>query len=227
MGVMPILWKKMMARKHYVKLYKEVKNSKLLKLQIAVLLLSTYIDWVLMPYITKLEGVYLPVFMISFYMLVGATDGLIQPLFKKVKIYKIYMFVIILDVIQICSYYLVNVEVLLFTYVILTIFTFQAVTFEISRIHTIDFMKDEIELKEYLMLRSFIVSAAIIGGAVSAMILDYFEVDLENILFILALLGLYAIFIEYKLYAKFKKIVQNEETIIERQKSLLNEKINI
>lgn len=227
MDVMRILWKKIMAYRHYTKLYKELKKSKLLKLQVTVLFLTTYIDWVLMPYITKLEGIYLPVFMISFYMLIGATDGLIQPLFKKVKIYKIYMFVIILDIIQITSYYLVKIDILLFTYVILTIFTFQAITFEISRIHTIDFMKDEIELKEYLMLRSFVVSIAIIGGAVSAMVLDYFKVDLEEILFILASLGVFALIIEYKLYTKFKKILQSEEIIIERQKSLLNEKINI
>ena len=216
-----------MSHKNYTKLFRELKHSKLLKLQITVLLFTTYIDWVLMPYIAKLEGIYLPVFMISFYMLVGATDGLIQPLFKKVKIYRIYLFVIILDIIQISSYYLVHIDVGIFTYVILTIFTFQAITFEISRIHTIDFMKDEIEIKDYLMLRSFIVSSAIIAGAISAMILDYFDVELENILLILSILGLYAIFIEYKLYAKFKKIVQNEDVIIERQKSLLNEKINI
>lgn len=123
--------------------------------------------------------------------------------------------------------HLVTIEIWIFTYVILTIFTFQAITFEISRIHTIDFMKDEIELKDYLMLRSFIVSSAIIGGALSAMLLDYFNIVLQNILIILALLGIYAIYIEYKLYKKFKKIVQNEDTIIERQKSLLNEKINI
>ena len=216
-----------MPYRNYTKFYKEINKSKLLKLQIAVLFLTTYIDWVLMPYIAKLEGIHLPVYMISFYMLIGAMDGIMQPLFKKVKIYKIYMFVIILDIIQICSYYLVTIEIWIFTYVILTIFTFQAITFEISRIHTIDFMKDEIELKDYLMLRSFIVSSAIIGGALSAMLLDYFNIVLQNILIILALLGIYAIYIEYKLYKKFKKIVQNEDTIIERQKSLLNEKINI
>lgn len=216
-----------MAYKNYTKLYKELKSSKLLKLQFAVLFLSTYIDWVLMPYIAKLEGMYLPVFMISFYMLIGATDGLIQPLFKKVKIYKIYMFVIILDIIQIASYFLIEVDILIFTYMILSIFTFQAITFEISRIHTIDFMKNEIELKNYLMLRSFIVSSAIIGGAISAMIFDYFDINLKNILYSLGIFGIYVIFIEYKLYAKFKKIVQTEETIIQRQKSLLSEKINL
>ncbi|MCW8895387.1 hypothetical protein [Sulfurimonas sp.] len=216
-----------MVYKNYTKLYKEVRKSKLLKLQFVVLFLSTYIDWVLMPYIAKLEGLYLPVFMISFYMLISATDGLIQPLFKKVKIYKIYMFVIILDIIQISSYFLIEVDIVIFTYVILSIFTFQAITFEISRIHTIDFMKNEIELKDYLMLRSFIVSAAIIGGAVSAMIFDYFDIALKNILYSLGIFGIYVIFIEYKLYAKFKNIVQTEETIIERQKSLLSEKINL
>ena len=223
---MPILWSWNMVR-HYKDLFKTLGGSKLLKLQVMVLFLTTYIDWVIMPYITKLEGTYLPVFMISLYMLIGATDGLIQPLFKKAKIYHIYLFVIVLDIIQLLSYSLVNINMVVFTYTILSIFTLQAITFEISRIHTIDFMQDEIDIKEYLMLRSFVVSSAIIGGAVTAMILDYLNVDLKYVLVALAVFGIYAIFIEYKLYAKFKKIVQTEKIIIERQKSLLNEKINL
>jgi len=216
-----------MPTRHYRHLYSVIGNSKLLKLQVIVLFLTTYIDWVLIPFITKLEGMYLPVFMISFFMLIGATDGLILPLFKKIRIYKIYLFVILLDLVQILSYLLVNVDMPLFTYALLSVFTLQAITFEISRVHTIDFMKDDIEIKDYLMLRSFVVSSAIIGGAISAMILDYFEIDLEYILLLLAVLGLFAIIIEYRLYAKFKKIVQKKRTIIQRQKTLLNEKINI
>ena len=180
-----------------------------------------------MPYITKLEGLHLPVLAISFYMLIGATDGLIQPLFKKVKIYKIYLFVIILDIIQMLSYLLSHFNMAVFTYAILTVFTLQAITFEISRIHTIDFMKDEIEIKDYLMLRSFVVSVAIIGGAVSAMILDYFDVRLINMLYTLGVLGFFAILIECKLYQKLKTIVQNEDTISEKQRTLLNEKIRL
>ncbi|HUH43232.1 MAG TPA: hypothetical protein VLZ29_08940 [Sulfurimonas sp.] len=211
--------------KNYNELYKEIGKSKLLKLQVVVLFLTTYIDWVIMPYITKLEGLYLPVFMISFYMLIGSTDGLIQPLFKKIKIYRIYLFVIILDIVQILSYALSELDMLLFTYTILSIFTIQAITFEISRIHTVDFMKDEIGIKEYLMLRSFVVSSAIVGGALTAMILDYFGVKLQSMLILLAILGVFAIFVEYKLYIKLKNRVQKEDTIIQRQKTLLNEKI--
>jgi len=202
-------------------------RSKLLKLQVVVLFVTTYIDWVIMPYITKLEGMYLPVYMISFYMLIGAADGLIQPLFNKVKIYNIYLFVIVLDIIQICSYLLSNVDMVIFTYVILSIFTIQAITFEISRVHTVDFMKDEIEIKDYLILRSFFVSVAIISGALSAMILDYLDVRLTTMLIFLGVLGALAIIIEYRLYAKFKNILQDEDTIIERQKVLLNEKITL
>ncbi|MDD2450259.1 MAG: hypothetical protein PHG10_11400 [Sulfurimonas sp.] len=193
-----------MAVKNYKKLYVELNKSKFLKLQIIVLFVTTYIDWVIMPYVTKLEGLHLPVFMISFYMLLGATDGLIQPLFKKIKIYNIYFFVIILDVIQIISYLFSSYDMVVFTYIILSIFTLQAITFEISRIHTVDFMKDEINIKDYLILRSFFVSSAIIGGAVTAMIFDYFGVKLINMLIFLALLGVFAVLIEYKLYKKFK-----------------------
>lgn len=216
-----------MPLRHYKELFKEFKKSRLLKLQVAVLFLTTYIDWVIMPYITKLEGTYLPVFMISFYMLLGAADGLVQPLFKKVKIYHIYLFVIILDIIQISSYILAEASIILFTYVILTIFTLQAITFEISRIHTIDFMKEEIEIKDYLMLRSFVVSSAIICGALTAMILDYMNVKLSYMLYGMAFLGIFAVLIEYRLYVKFKDTLQDTDTIIERQKILLNEKITI
>ncbi|MCJ7764992.1 MAG: hypothetical protein MUP09_03530 [Thiovulaceae bacterium] len=216
-----------MPKRHYLQLFRELAKSRLLKLQAAVLFLTTYIDWVVMPFITKLEGTHLPVFMISFYMLLGASDGIIQPLFKKVKIYRIYLFVILLDLIQIVSYTLVWSSMVIFTYAILSIFTLQAITFEISRIHTTDFMKDEIEIKDYLMLRSFIVSSAIIAGAMSAMVLDYFGVKLTTTLGILAFLGVFAIIIEYRLYAKLKNIVQSSKTIIEPQKTLLNEKITL
>jgi len=193
-----------MAIKNYKKIYTELNKSKFLKLQIIVLFVTTYIDWVIMPYVTKLEGLHLPVFIISFYMLLGATDGLVQPLFKKIKIYNIYLFVIILDVIQVISYSLSSYDMVVFTYVILSIFTIQAITFEISRIHTVDFMKDEIDIKDYLILRSFFVSTAIIGGAVTAMIFDYFGVKLISMLVFLAVLGVFAVIIEYQLYIKFK-----------------------
>lgn len=216
-----------MPKRHYVKLFRELGKSRLLRLQAWVLFLTTFIDWILMPFITKLEGTHLPVYMISVYMLLGASDGFIQPLFKHVRIHRIYLFVILLDIIQMISYTLVSVDIVVFTYVILSIFTLQAVTFEISRVHTIDFMKEAIEIKEYLMLRSLIVSAAIIAGSLTAMFLDYFGALMELILWLLGFLGMFAVVIEYRLYAKFRKIVHSDETVITRQKSLLSEKVTL
>jgi len=213
--------------RHYRKLIHELMRSRLLKLQAAVLFVTTYIDWVLMPFLTKLEGTYLPVYMISFYMLLGAADGFVQPLFKHVRIHNIYLFVIILDLIQILIYGLAQVNLVLFTYVMLSIFTLQAITFEISRVHTIDFMKEAIDIKDYLMLRSFIVSAAIIAGSLSSMVLDYFGIALTAMLYGLALLGLFAIVIEFKLYRKFRKLLQEGDTYIVRQKSTLDHKVSV
>lgn len=216
-----------MPLRHYRSLLGTMRHSRLLRLQAMVLFVTTYIDWVIMPYVTKLEGTYLPVYMISLYMLIGAADGFVLPLFRQVKIYRIYFFVIILDTVQILSYLLVNADRVLFTYAILTIFTIQAITFEISRVHTTDFMKDEIAIKEYLMLRSFIVSSGIILGALSAMLLDYFDIALETTLLMLALLGVVAIMIEIRLFIKLKNIVQQYGTLIKRNRALLNEKITI
>lgn len=216
-----------MPAKHYVNLLKHIKKSRMLKLQASVLFLTTYIDWVLMPFITKLEGTYLPVMMISFYMLLGASDGFVQPLFKNIKIHRIYLFVILLDIVQICTYFLVTFDMKIFTYMILSIFTLQAITFEISRVHTIDFMKDDIDIKDYLMLRSFVVSGAIILGSGCAIILDYLSVSLATVLLALGIFGVFAILIEFKLFMKFRKAIQNEQTEIFRSKILLNEKINV
>lgn len=212
--------------RHYKKLFYEVKKSNFLYLQSMTLFLVTYIDWVLIPYITKLEGTYLPIFMISFFMLLGALDGIVQPLFKNIKIYNIYLFTILLDVIQISSYLVINYSIIVFTYIILTIFTVQAVTFEIARVHTVDFMQDEeIELKDYLMLRSFMISIAIVLGSISAMLFDYFDIKLEKILLYCSVLGIVAIVIQYRLYVKFKKRVYKNNSIeIEKEKTNLFEK---
>lgn len=215
-----------MPAQNYKNLFKEVKKSYFLYLQSITLFLTTYIDWTLIPYVTKLEGTYLPVFMISFFMLVGALDGIVQPLFRHIKIYNIYLFTIGLDVIQISSYFVLQYSILLFTYVILSIFTIQAITFEIARVHTVDFMQDEsIELKDYLMVRSFMISIAIVLGSLSAMFFDYMTLDLQNILLYCGILGILAIFIQFKLYKKFKKIIYGSNIEISREKREFSEKM--
>ena len=214
-----------MKLRNYKFILKEINKSNFLYLQSVALLLITYIDWTLMPYITKLEGTYLPVFMISFFMLIGALDGIVQPLFKHIRICHIYLFSIWLDLIQIASYFLYQISIELFTYAILAIFTIQGITFEIARVHTVDFMQSEsIELKEYLMLRSFIISMAIILGGVSAMLLDYFDINLVDILIYLSILALYGIYLQYKLYSIFKNKFLQFDLEIEPDKKELYEK---
>jgi hypothetical protein len=214
-----------MAYKHYVSIFNEIQKSKFLKIQAITLFITTYIDWTLIPFVTKLEGTYLPVFMISFFMLVGALDGFMQPLFKNIKIYNIYLFTILLDLIQIFSYLFFSYSILFFTYLILVIFTIQGITFEIARIHTVDFMQDEsIELKDYLMVRSFMISLAIVTGSLTAMIFDYFTKELGYLLIYLTFLGVGGIILQYSLYLKFKKRVTFNQVEIIKDKTELYEK---
>jgi hypothetical protein len=215
-----------MPLKNYAPIFLEIKKSKFLKVQATVLFLITYIDWTILPFVTKLEGTYLPVYMISVYMLIGALDGFVQPLFQNVKIYNIYLFAIGLDIIQIGSYLLLNHSILLFTYAILTIFTIQGITFEIARIHTVDFMQDEsVELKDYLMIRSFMISGAIVAGSITSMIFDYFTKELFYVLIYLTLLGLVGIVLQFMLFRKFKKRVVFAEIIVETDRKEVFEKM--
>jgi amino acid permease len=109
--------------------------------------------------------------------------------------------------------------------VILAIFTVQGITFEVARVHTVDFMQDEsIELREYLMIRSFIISLAIILGGVSAMLLDYLDVRLLYILIYLTVLALFGIYLQYRLYKIFKKRIFLSDIKMEKDKKELYEK---
>ncbi len=210
-----------MPLQHYSSLFQEIKKSRFLKVQSITLFLVTYIDWTLIPFITKLEGTYLPVFMISFFMLIGALDGFLQPVFKNIKIYNIYLFAIFLDIVQIFCYMIYDYSILYFTYVILTIFTIQGITFEISRIHTTDFMQEEsIELKDYLILRSLMISSAIVAGSFSSMIFDYLELDFYYLLIYLSIIGLIGIYLQIILYLKFKKRVYAQVEIQSDKKEL-------
>lgn len=217
-----------MALSHYRSLLGEIKRCYFLRIQSITLFLVTYVDWTLIPFITKLEGTYLPVFMISFYMLIGALDGFIQPFFKNIKIYNIYLFAIVLDIIQIISYGMYNYSIVAFTYVILTIFTIQGITFEIARIHTVDFMQDEsVELKDYLMIRSLMISAAIVAGSLSAMIFDAFSWELGWLLVYLSLWAIVGIYLQAILYKKFRKRLGVTELQLLRDKKELFEKFRL
>lgn len=214
-----------MPYRNYRVIFDEIRRSRFLKTQAATLFLVTYIDWTLIPFVTKLEGTHLPVYLISFYMLLGALDGFIQPLFKHVKIYNIYLFGILLDVIQISSYLFLRRSIVLFTYAIVSVFTLQGITFEIARVHTVDFMQDEkVGLKDYLMIRSFVLSAAIVAGSASAMIFDRAGVTLSRLLIYLTGIGLGGILLQIKLYRKFHHRCGLAAVSVERDHKELFEK---
>jgi hypothetical protein len=217
-----------MPLQHYTSLFQEISKSRLLRLQALAILITTYIDWTLIPFVTKLEGTYLPVFMISFFMLIGALDGFIQPFFNRIKLYTIYLFAIILDIVQIFSYLFYDLSIIGFTYLILTIFTIQGITFEIARIHTTDFMQDEaVSLKDYLMIRSLMISGAIVLGSLSAMVFDAFEVKMQNVLLYLSVIGVLSIFFQFKLYKIFKKRINAQTIEIQTDKRELFEKFRV
>ncbi|MDD2567270.1 MAG: hypothetical protein PHS10_04720 [Thiovulaceae bacterium] len=217
-----------MPLQHYASLFQEISKSRLLRLQALAILITTYIDWTLIPFVTKLEGTYLPVFMISFFMLIGALDGFIQPFFNRIKLYTIYLFAIILDIVQIFSYLFYDLSIIGFTYLILTIFTIQGITFEIARIHTTDFMQDEaVSLKDYLMIRSLMISGAIVLGSLSAMVFDAFEIKMQNVLLYLSIIGVLSIFFQFKLYKIFKKRINAQTVEIQTDKRELFEKFRV
>lgn len=171
-----------------------------------------------MPVVAKLEGMYLPIFMISFFMLLSSMDGLLQPLFKHARLHHIYYFSAMLDLVQVLCYGFYFVDRVLFTYVILTLFTIQAITFEISRIHTIDFMQDLLDLKDYLILRSMFISLAVISGSVLTMGYDFFITQLEWLFYGLSFLGVLSFGLLLYVGHWIHKLWLKEQLVYEKQK---------
>lgn len=74
------------------------------------------------------------------------------------------------------------------------------------------------------MIRSFIISLAIMLGGVSAMLFDYLDVPLLYILVYLTVLALFGIYLQYKLYKIFKKRIFLSDIELEQDKKELFEK---
>jgi len=187
----------------YALLFEQCRSNSLVRLNALVLFVVVYIDWMLMPFVAKLEGLYLPVYMISFFMLLSASDGIILPFFKEVRLRTVFYFSAVLDLGQIGVYSVFQTDPELFTYIILFFFTLQAITFEVARIHTIDWFQEDLEIKPFLMLRSFVISIATIAGTLFTLLFDYFGGNNEWLLYIAAGLGLIGIALQLRLGFRF------------------------
>lgn len=194
----------------YSALWHTINRHPLMQVHAASLFLVVYIDWMLMPLITKFEGLYLPIYMIGFFMLLSASDGFIQPLFKKIRQRYLYRFSAALDTVQLGCYALAFTSPELFTYAMLTLFTAQGITFEIARVHTTDYLTTWIEVKEYLMTRSLIISLATVTGTGFAMLFDLISGNLTVLIGIAAVLTLAAIVLQLRLATLFKRFSPQE-----------------
>lgn len=207
---------------HYRQLFSQMEGHPLLQKISLVLVSSTFVDWALLPLVTKLEGIFLPVFMISLFMLLGNADGFLQPLFHHARLSHIFLFSIFLDLIQLLSYWIYFIDPYYFIYTILIIFTIQSITFEVSRIHTTDFLKDELELKDYLMLRSFLLSVGTISGTLFTLIYDLFFHTFDYLFILLAVLTVSSMWKQWQLYLFFKRNNSPEPVIYAgKRKSVL------
>ncbi|MEZ4694600.1 MAG: hypothetical protein R2837_11580 [Aliarcobacter sp.] len=89
-------------------------------------------------------------------------------------------------------------------------------------------MQDEkVELKDYLMIRSLMISSAIVAGSISSMIFDYLSINLNYLFIFLSVIGVIGIYYQTILYKKFKKRANNSEIILEKDKKELFEKFRI
>ena len=89
-------------------------------------------------------------------------------------------------------------------------------------------MQDEkVELKDYLMIRSLMISAAIVSGSISSMIFDYIGINLNYLFIFLSIIGLIGIYYQIILYKKFKKKMNTSEIIVEIDKKELFEKFRV
>ena len=84
-----------------------------------------------------------------------------------------------------------------------------------ARIHTIDWFAEDLEIKPFLMLRSFVISSATIMGTLFTLFFDYFGGNMEWLLFIAGGLGVIGIGLQLRLGYRFGR---KEAALIEARK---------
>lgn len=182
-------------------------NDLLFKYYSNVMGFAIYIDWLFIPFFTKLLGLHITVFFITFYYLMSETSGYFDSFFKKYNLSSSIKILIFLDIIQVLTYTLYFVNVIYMLYVLMIVFSVQAMYFEILNVKIIEFY--ELRKTKYSNVQKMLLfnkSNMVLFGLVSTLAYSFFTEDLFYLILIIIFLMVISIYNEFKLLKYLKTL---------------------
>jgi hypothetical protein len=189
-----------------------IKNDIFVGNYIKAIGLAILIDWLMMAYFTKTMGMYVPLYLISFYYIVTELSGYINVYFKTTSLHKVFMVLLSLDFIQLMSLsiYFINEEY--FIYSLMIIFSIQALMYEIQTVKFIWFIEvymKNVSISEIQTITLFNKTNMVLAGLSISMVYSILIDNYTYMIMIVGFLMCYSLLLEYKLYMHSKALEEN------------------
>jgi len=171
--------------------------------------LAILIDWLLLPYFTKIMGLYIPLVLISVYYIITELSGYINLYLDNVHLDKIILILIILDTIQfiILFIYFINIEI--FAYLLMVIFSLQAMLYEIYTIKIISFIENKklnYIISNIHKITLYNKTNMVFLGLIITTIYSVFFIKFDYMILFIISLMLISLYREIRLYTYIKTI---------------------
>ena len=191
-----------------IKLFKEILiNDLFINNYTIAISIAIVIDWLMISYFTKAMGMYVPLYIISMYYIVGELAGYAEPYFKKVTTATTFLILIVLDTAQLMVIFISFYDDVLFTYLLMIIFSLQAILYEIYSIKTAQYIEnyvDKYRVSEVLSVLLFNRSNMIITGLLLSVVYSLIFQTYDMLFTFIIVLMTVSIYYEYKLYSYIK-----------------------
>ena len=194
-------------------MYKDIlvyrKTSNIMDKYMITISLAIFIDWLLLSYFTKNMGLYVPIFIISIYYIISEFGGFLEHYFHNIDARIIFIVVLIMDVLQLFTMFVHFYNIELFTYILVVIFSIQALLYEIYSIKIIqlcEIYEKGIKISKIQSYLLFIKSNMVVLGLVLSVIYSLFFINYDYLICLVISLGIFSIYQEIYLIKYIKEL---------------------
>lgn len=189
--------------KEYKKTYEE---DMFFKYYSNVIGLAIFIDWLFVPYFTKLMGTYINVSIITLYYLVTESSGYIIQYFENIKIIDTIKILLVLDTLQLLIYFLYFINLNMMLYFLMLIFSMQILYNEICNVSIIRYYeKSDKQFSLIQKLLLFNKSNMVLLGLCCSLIYGLITDEIKYLVYFIIILMIISIYNEIKIIYYIKR----------------------
>lgn len=191
-----------------LELHELIKKDEFTKYYVFAVGIAILVDWLMMPLFTKFMGIYAPLTLISIYYIVSEFAGYIEYYFENTKIHKVFFVLILSDFIQLIAMFTYFINIEYFTYLMMVIFSFQALLYEIYNIKSMQFIEkySDINVSKFQSFLLFNKTNMVVIALLISLIYFLITDNYDYLIGFIILISFLNLINEIKLFSYVKKI---------------------